>query len=78
MSDHINQEPNGWFETYVQHRFDQLAEQIRHLDAKLDGVRQTVPRIDERTRITAAIFGLLGGFLPAVAALIYFAIKGAR
>lgn len=69
-------EPNGWFERYVTYRFDDLAQQLECLDKKLDAVRQTVPRIDERTRITAMLFGVLGGFLPAVAGLIYLVIKG--
>lgn len=72
------QQPNGWFEKYVVHRFDELAEQMTALDGKLDGVRQEVPRIDERTRITAVLFGVLGGFLPAAAALIYVVVKGAK
>jgi len=68
--------PNGWFEEYVVHRLDELAEQIGCIDKKLDGVRQTVPRLEERVRGTAVLFGVLGGFLPALAALIYFLVKG--
>lgn len=58
------------------HRFDEMAERMGHLEKKLDGVRDVVPRLEERGRITAVLFGVLGGFLPALAALIYFAVKG--
>ena len=70
--------PEGasWFERHVIHRLDTLAEQVGVIDTKLDDVRQTVPRLEERVRLTAVLFGVLGGFLPAVAVLIYFAIKG--
>lgn len=76
-------QPNGWFEKYVvdrfndiADRFDRGAERMDKMDLKLDALNAVVPRIDERTRITAVLFGLLGGFLPAVVALIYFLLKG--
>lgn len=75
MTEQVPGQPNGWFEEYCVHRFDELAEKISCVEKKLDEVRQTVPRIDERTRITAIMFGLLGGFLPALAALIYLVMR---
>lgn len=69
------QQPTTWFEQYCVHRFDELAEQLGCVEKKLDGVRQLVPRLEERVRMTAVLFGLLGGFLPALAALAYLVLK---
>lgn len=75
MTDPTSSQANGWFEEYVVHRLDETSERLDRFEKKLDGLLVMVPRLEERGRIVAILFGVLGGFLPTLGALIYFVTR---
>jgi len=66
---------NGWFEEHVTTSLDRLERGQDHLTKKVDWQGRELAGLKERVKLGSAAWGILGGALPAVGALIYIFVK---
>jgi len=58
---------NGWLKAYL----EGISNKIDVIDHKLDSFQGRISKLEERTKLGTAVWGLLGGLIPAAAVVVY-------
>ena len=66
---------NGWLRAHIQSLERRMESRFDAVDAKLDDYAERMVRLEERTKLRASMWGVLGGALPAAGVLIYILLK---
>ncbi len=62
---------NGWLREHIK----SLERKVDGIDRKLDDHSERMVRLEERTKLRASMWGVLGGALPAAGVLIYILLR---
>ncbi len=62
---------NGWLREHIK----SLERKVDGIDRKLDDHSERMVRLEERTKLRASMWGVLGGAIPAAGVLIYILLR---
>ena len=63
------------FDAYIKAGMDELKADVKNIEATLIDIQLDVKAIQIETRQKTAIYGILGGFIPALGVAIYFLLS---